>query len=248
MGAFASRVTVMTGEATRLAAAELREKAIDAAAETAAGARRRALDMVDGEDCAHRRDGGPLDRPWRDRPRARPRLEIGAERCARTVGGRLFHTEPHELSIRCAHRGRPRRSRNRCGHIERYLVAYDVGKAVNPMLIEGQIVGGCAQGIGGALLEEFSIMSAASHCRVTFADYLMPTAREVPPVEVLDTRGRTKPAQSAGLERRRRRRRQCGRRCDRRGNRRCASACPMPSRRLPITPAKLLERMKSRKK
>src|SRR6202030_73794 len=39
--------------------------------------------------------------------------------------------------------------------VERYLVAYDVGQAVNPMLIEGQIVGGCAQGLGGALFEEF---------------------------------------------------------------------------------------------
>ncbi len=40
--------------------------------------------------------------------------------------------------------------------VEKYLVAYDVGRAVNPMLIEGQIVGGLAQGIGGALFEEFT--------------------------------------------------------------------------------------------
>ncbi len=39
--------------------------------------------------------------------------------------------------------------------VERYLVAYDIGRAVNPMLVEGQIVGGLAQGIGGALFEEF---------------------------------------------------------------------------------------------
>ena len=37
----------------------------------------------------------------------------------------------------------------------RYLVGYDVGRAVNPMLVEGQLVGGVAQGIGGALFEEF---------------------------------------------------------------------------------------------
>ena len=35
--------------------------------------------------------------------------------------------------------------------VERFMVAYDVGRAVNPMLIEGQLVGGCAQGLGGAL-------------------------------------------------------------------------------------------------
>ncbi len=40
--------------------------------------------------------------------------------------------------------------------IERYLVAFDIGKAVNPMLVEGQIVGGLAQGLGGALFEEFT--------------------------------------------------------------------------------------------
>src|SRR4029077_17655819 len=39
--------------------------------------------------------------------------------------------------------------------IERYLTAYDIGRAVNPMLIEGQIAGGFAQGVGGALLEGF---------------------------------------------------------------------------------------------
>jgi carbon-monoxide dehydrogenase large subunit/6-hydroxypseudooxynicotine dehydrogenase subunit gamma len=40
--------------------------------------------------------------------------------------------------------------------VERYLVAYDVGRASNPMMIEGQIVGGVAQGVGGALFEEFT--------------------------------------------------------------------------------------------
>ena len=39
--------------------------------------------------------------------------------------------------------------------VERFFVAYDIGKAVNPMLVEGQIAGGVAQGIGGALFEEF---------------------------------------------------------------------------------------------
>ena len=64
--------------------------------------------------------------------------------------------------------------------IERYLVAYDIGKAVNPMLVEGQIAGGLAQGLGGALLEEFLYDENGEPLSVTFADYLMPTAREVP--------------------------------------------------------------------
>ena len=82
--------------------------------------------------------------------------------------------------------------------IERYLVAYDVGRAVNPMLIEGQIVGGCAQGIGGTLLEEFLYDERGEPLSVTFADYLMPTVREMPPVDVIDLRRCAKPAQSHG--------------------------------------------------
>jgi CO/xanthine dehydrogenase Mo-binding subunit len=69
--------------------------------------------------------------------------------------------------------------------IERYVIAYDVGKAVNPKLVEGQIAGGLAQGIGGALLEEFRYDASGDPLSVTFADYLMPTAREVPEVSVL---------------------------------------------------------------
>ena len=49
--------------------------------------------------------------------------------------------------------------------IERYWVAFDIGKAVNPMLVEGQIVGGMAQGLGGALFEEFSTATPASRFR-----------------------------------------------------------------------------------
>jgi carbon-monoxide dehydrogenase large subunit/6-hydroxypseudooxynicotine dehydrogenase subunit gamma len=84
--------------------------------------------------------------------------------------------------------------------IERYLVAYDVGKAVNPMLIEGQIVGGCAQGIGGTLLEEFLYDERGEPLSVTFADYLMPTAREMPPVEVLICEDAPSPLNPLGLK------------------------------------------------
>jgi carbon-monoxide dehydrogenase large subunit len=69
--------------------------------------------------------------------------------------------------------------------IERYVVAYDVGCAINPMLIEGQILGGAAQGIGGALLEEFLYDDLGNPLVTSFMDYLMPTATEMPQVEIL---------------------------------------------------------------
>jgi CO/xanthine dehydrogenase Mo-binding subunit len=53
------------------------------------------------------------------------------------------------------------------------------------MLIEGQIAGGAAQGIGGALFEEFAYNEDGQPLATSFADYLMPTVREVPAFEML---------------------------------------------------------------
>ncbi|MFL5818802.1 MAG: xanthine dehydrogenase family protein molybdopterin-binding subunit [Conexibacter sp.] len=71
--------------------------------------------------------------------------------------------------------------------IERYGVAYDVGRAINPQLVEGQIVGGLAQGLGGALFEDLVYDDAAQLVSGSFMDYLIPTAVEVPAVRVLIT-------------------------------------------------------------
>ena len=84
--------------------------------------------------------------------------------------------------------------------IERYVMAYDIGKAVNPKLVEGQIAGGLAQGIGGALLEEFLYDDSGEPLSVTFADYLMPTAHEVPPSTILITEDAPSPLNPLGLK------------------------------------------------
>ena len=55
------------------------------------------------------------------------------------------------------------------------------------MLVKGQIVGGFTQGLGGALMEEFHYSERGDPLAVTFADYLMPTVRETPPVEIILT-------------------------------------------------------------
>jgi len=81
----------------------------------------------------------------------------------------------------------------------RYLVAYEVGRAVNPALVEGQLRGGVAQGIGGALLEEFSYDEAGQPLAVTFMDYLMPTAAEIPPVDVLVAQQAPAPGNPLGV-------------------------------------------------
>ena len=84
--------------------------------------------------------------------------------------------------------------------IERYAIAYDIGRAVNPQLVEGQIAGGLAQGIGGALFEEFLYDETGEPLSVTFADYLMPTAREVPELSILVTEDAPSPLNTLGLK------------------------------------------------
>jgi carbon-monoxide dehydrogenase large subunit/6-hydroxypseudooxynicotine dehydrogenase subunit gamma len=84
--------------------------------------------------------------------------------------------------------------------VERYLVAYDIGRAVNPMLVEGQIVGGVAQGIGGALYEEFVYDADGQPLSTTFADYLIPTANEIPHVQVLITEDAPSPLNGLGVK------------------------------------------------
>ena len=66
----------------------------------------------------------------------------------------------------------------------RYLVAYEVGRAINPVLVEGQLRGGVAQGLGGALFEQFVYSEDGQPQVTTFMDYLMPTASEIPDIDI----------------------------------------------------------------
>ena len=81
----------------------------------------------------------------------------------------------------------------------RYLVAYEVGRAVNPMLVEGQLRGGVAQGIGGALFEEFSYDDAGQPQAISFIEYRLPTAAEVPPVDLLVCQDHPAPGNPLGV-------------------------------------------------
>jgi CO/xanthine dehydrogenase Mo-binding subunit len=187
MGAFASRVTVMCGEATRMAAVKLREDALAAAAElmqTSAAT----LDIVDGEIV---RTGTPG-----------PSMPLAAL-AARPEGlsAQAEFTSSHMVYPYGAHVVQLRLDAETGGvTIERYLVAFDIGRAVNPMLVEGQIAGGMAQGLGGALCEEFLYSETGEPLSVTFADYLMPTAREVPVIETIVSEDAPSPLNALGLK------------------------------------------------
>ena len=68
--------------------------------------------------------------------------------------------------------------------IEKYASVHDVGTQLNPKIVEGQIHGGFVHGLGAALFEELAYDQRGNFMSGTFADYLCPTAVEVPPVEI----------------------------------------------------------------
>ncbi len=194
MGAFASRATVMTGEATRIAAEKLRSEAIAAAAELLQAPADR-LDVVDGKVVRTDQNEGPSI-TLGEVARALAASEANKRLCAEG----WFHADhmnyPYGVHIAVAVVDRETGG----VAIERYAVGYDVGKAVNPMLIEGQIAGGVLQGLGGALYEEFRYDERGEPLSVTFADYLMPTAREAPPIEVIIAEDAPSPLNALGLK------------------------------------------------
>jgi carbon-monoxide dehydrogenase large subunit len=150
MGAFASRVTVMTGCAVKAAAEALKEK-------------------------------------------------IGREKAPVSAEG--WFRADHMTYPYGAHAAIVRLDEATCAvEVERFVVACDIGRAVNPMLVEGQLAGGAAQGIGGALLEEFVYDENGQPLATTFADYLLPTAAEVPTIEILLTEDAPSPLNPLGVK------------------------------------------------
>ena len=199
MGTFASRVTVMTGEATRIAASAVRAKAIEVAAEMLQ-APAAVLDVVEGEVVRTDRPAGASVGLGAIARALAPGSPLRQGRAPGLSAEGWFHSNhmnyPYGVHVAVTRIDRD----TGAVAIERYVIAYDVGKAVNPMLIEGQIVGGCAQGIGGTLFEEFLYDERGEPLSVTFADYLLPTVREMPPVEVIITEDAPSPLNPMGLK------------------------------------------------
>lgn len=197
-GAFATRLAVMAGSATYQAAMAVREKAIRVAANLLR------CDVADLELV-----GGRVQLKG-DSDRSMGLGEI-AQACEPASANRLglepglvadgWHHTDHMTYPYGVHAAIVRIDGGTGQvNVERYLVGYDVGKALNPMLVEGQIVGGVAQGIGGALLEELTYSAEGQPLSTTFMDYLLPTAAEVPRVEVLVTEDAPSPLNPLGIK------------------------------------------------
>ena len=67
---------------------------------------------------------------------------------------------------------------------ERYVVAEDCGEMINPAIVDGQVRGGVAQGIGAVLLERSAYDEQGNYLSATFMDYLMPTTMDIPRIEI----------------------------------------------------------------
>ena len=198
MGSFGSRATMLAGSAVREAAIGLRRHVLELAADELE-ASVDDLDIV-GDVVTVRGDPmaglslpelSRLARPAESLDRGRvPHLSdeayFGAEQMSFPYG---LHCAAVEVDLETGGVA-----------VSRYMVAYDVGVAVNPQLVEGQIVGGAAQGLGGALLEQLAYDADGQLVSGSFLDYLLPTAAEVPRVDVLITEDAPSPLNPLGVK------------------------------------------------
>jgi len=188
MGAFGSRSTSLGGAAVMQAGQALRARVLARAAEELEAAERDLVLDGDGVIVA----GSPAARV----PLAK--LLAGSDHALEEEA--VFETEhmsfPYGLHLAAVEVDLETGGVD----VERYAIAYDVGRAINPQLVEGQIVGGAAQGVAGALLEELAYDESGQLVSGTFMDYLLPTAGEVPHVDVLITEDAPTPLTPLGAK------------------------------------------------
>jgi CO/xanthine dehydrogenase Mo-binding subunit len=186
VGAHASRATVLTGSAVSKTALKVREKALEVASEllqTPADA----LTITDGVIHAKDSPSGPSVTLGDVAAALAPAAPTRGDRDPYLAAEEWFNID-HQTYPYGHHIAVVKVDRETGNvEIEKYFIAYDIGRAINPMLIEGQLVGGLAQGIGASLFEEFTYDERGEPLSVTFADYLLPTLHEIPEPEILLT-------------------------------------------------------------
>ena len=186
VGAHASRATVLTGSAVSKTALKVREKALDMASELLQTTPE-SLDITNGVIHAKDNPTGPSVTLGDVAAALAPTAPTRGARDPYLSAEEWFNIEHqtypygHHIAVVKVDRETGKTD------IEKYFIAYDIGRAINPMLVEGQLVGGLAQGIGAALFEEFIYDDRGEPLAVTFADYLLPTMEEVPEPDILLT-------------------------------------------------------------
>jgi carbon-monoxide dehydrogenase large subunit len=199
IGAHASRATVMTANAVHAAALKVREKALSFAAEMLQS-EVSTLDIADGRVIRRGEPDGPSISLGDIANHLRPAAKLRRGREPGLSSDGWFDTDhqvyPYGNQIAVVAIDRETGAVN----VEQYVIAYDIGRAINPVLVRGQILGGFAQGLGGALYEEFLYDQRGEPLSVTFVDYLMPTANEVPAVQVIIAEDAPSPRNPLGIK------------------------------------------------
>jgi aerobic carbon-monoxide dehydrogenase large subunit len=180
-GTFASRGAVVAGNAIHAAAVKVRQKILKKASDEFEVAEED-LELTDGvvrvkgspDKAIKLGDLAARSNPLRGavKPGAEPGLEatdyFGPERGATASGvhAMIVEVDPETLLV----------------EIKKYVVVHDCGRVINPMILEGQIQGGVAQGIGNAFYEQLVFNEEGQLLNASFMDYLLPTADTVPPI------------------------------------------------------------------
>lgn len=218
VGTFASRAAVMSGSAVQLAAQAVREKALRIAAE-ALEADVADLEIVDGLVQVRGTDAGlalgtvavlsnPLRYAFDDASKAATQFAVGDP-------GRPPVAEDDEPGLEARDFYSPQRATFASGmhavivetdpdtaeiRILRYAVVHDCGRLINPMIVEGQIHGGVAQGVGGALYERMAYDDSGQLLNASFMDFLMPYVTEVPETIEIDHLETPSPLNRLGIK------------------------------------------------
>jgi len=183
VGTFASRSAVTAGSSIHDAATQVKEKLVKAAANLLEAAPAD-VDIEDGQALVRGAPASavPLARvvqaciPTFARPGvASPDFEASAYHHVPTVTyASAVHVAQVEVDVGT-------------GHVKllRYVVSHDCGKVINPIIVEGQVHGGVAQGVGGAMFEEMVYDDEGQLLTGTLMDYLVPTATDLPRIETV---------------------------------------------------------------
>lgn len=205
VGSFASRAATVAGAAMHLAAVKVREKAKQVAADLFEAAPDD-IELADGKvfvrDAPHRAltlgqvaiAANPLRYSYGENARKlmsmklsgpRPGPALPTERGAPGLEATEFYSPLHASFASGVH-GAIIEVDISSGMVSfvTYAAVHDCGRVVNPVVVEGQVHGGVAQGIGGAFFERLVYNEEGQLINASFMDYLLPTAAEVPPLTV----------------------------------------------------------------
>ncbi len=205
VGTYASRAATIAGSAMHLAAVKVREKAKQVAADLFE-ASPNDIELADGKvfvkDAPHRAltlgqvaiSANPLRYAYGENARKlmsmqlagpRPGPALPPERGGPGLEATEFYSPPHGSFASGVH-GAIIEVDPKTGMVTfvKYVAVHDCGRVINPMVVEGQVHGGVAQGIGGAFFERLVYDEEGQLINASFMDYLLPTAAEIPPIIV----------------------------------------------------------------